>query len=143
MASTLSLVKDVRGCMTHFDPLTPGIVAVQSEGDLTYDELKEALSDCGMDIAKVVFDGSRSYQNAFYADFEQGHYCWIPFQKNPKEVISAMDQQFHSPKFGEARRNHDWMTFRNPPILAASIHGRSVQWLLLRVGAGRCAGAFL
>ena len=111
MANTLSLVKDVRGCMTRFDPLTPEIVAVQSEGDLTYDEPKGALSNCGMDIAKVVFDGSRSYQNAFYADFEQGHYCWIPFQKNPKEVISAMDQQFHSPKFGEARRNHDWMTF--------------------------------
>jgi len=111
MASTLSLVKDVRGCMTRFDPLTPEIVAVQSEGELTYDELQEALSDCGMDIAKVVFDGSRSYQNAFYTDFEHGHYCWIPFQKNPREVISAMDQQFRSPKFGEARRNHDWTTF--------------------------------
>ena len=111
MTTTMNLVKDVRGCMTRFNPLTPEIVAVQSEGDLTYDELKEALSDCGMDIAKVVFDGSRSYQNAFYADFEQGHYCWIPFQKNPREVIRAMDQQFQSPKFGEARRNHDWMTF--------------------------------
>ena len=111
MASKLSLAKDVRGCMTRFDPLTPEIVTIQSEGDLTYDELKEALFECGMDINMVVFDGSRSYQNAFYADFEQGHYCWIPFQKNPREVISAMDQQFHSPKFGEARRNHDWMTF--------------------------------
>ncbi|MCI6435570.1 MAG: hypothetical protein MR828_12600 [Clostridiales bacterium] len=111
MASTLSLVKDVRDCMTRFDPLTPEIFAIQSEGDLTYDELKKALYDCGMDIEKVVFDGSRSYQNAFFADFEQGHYCWVPFQKNPREVISAMDQQFHSPKFGEAWRNHDWMTF--------------------------------
>ena len=111
MASTLSLVKDVRGCMTHFDPLTPEIVAVQSEGELTCGELKEALSDCGMDIEKVVFDGSRSYQNTFFADFEQGHYCWIPFQNNPRKVISAMDQQFHNPKFGEARRNHDWTTF--------------------------------
>ena len=112
MASTLSLVKDVRGCMTHFDPLTPEIVAVQSEGELTCGELKEALSDCGMDIEKVVFDGSRSYQNTFFADFEQGHCCWIPLQKkNLRDVLRNMDQQFRSPKFGEARRNHDWTTF--------------------------------
>ena len=112
MADTLSLIKDVRGCMTRFDPLTPEIVYIQSKGNLTYDELKEALSDCGMDIDKVVFDGTRSYQNAFYADFEQGHYCWILLQKeNLREEIRNMDQQFHNPKFGEARRNHEWTTF--------------------------------
>ena len=71
MQNTLSLVKDVRGCMTRFDPLTPEIVADQTEDGLTYDELKEALEQCGMDIEKVVFDGSRAFQNAFYADFEQ------------------------------------------------------------------------
>lgn len=112
MASTLSLVKDVRGCMTRFDPLTPEVVAEQSEDGLTYDELKEVLSVCGMDINKVVFDGSRSYQNAFYANFEQGHYCWIPFKKeNLKEIIRVLDEQFHSPGFGKARRNHEWETF--------------------------------
>ena len=112
MTNKLSLLNDVRGCMTRFDPLTPEIVDVQSEGDLTYDELKEALSDCGMDIDKVVFDGSRSYQNAFFADFEQGRYCWIPLQKKDlKDVISTMDQQVRSPDFGKARRNHDWQTF--------------------------------
>ena len=61
------------------------------------DELKEVLEECGMDIEKVVFDGSRAFQNAFYADFEQGHYCWIPFQKKGlKDVIRTMDQQFRS-----------------------------------------------
>lgn len=74
MARTMDLVKDVRGSMTRFDPLTPEIVAEQSEDGLTYQELKEVLSVCGMDIDKVVFDGSRRYQNAFFADFEQGHY---------------------------------------------------------------------
>ena len=70
MQNTLSLVKDVRGCMTRFDPLTPEIVAAQTEDGLTYDELKEVLEECGMDIEKVVFDGFRAFQNAFYADFE-------------------------------------------------------------------------
>ena len=60
MQNTLSLVKDVRGCMTRFDPLTPEIVADQAEDGLTYDELKEVLEECGMDIEKVIFDVSRS-----------------------------------------------------------------------------------
>ena len=112
MQEHLSLLMDVRGCMTRFDPLTPEIVAAQSEDGLTYEELKSALAECGMDIKKVVFDGTRSFQNAFYADFEQGHYCWIPFQKRGLvNVIRTMDQQFRSSGFGLARRNHDWVTF--------------------------------
>ena len=81
MQKHLSLLTDVRGCMTRFDPLTPEIVAAQSEDGLTYDELKQVLEECGMNIEKVVFDGTRTFQNAFYADFEKGHYCWIPFQR--------------------------------------------------------------
>ena len=112
MHEHLSLLMDVRGCMTRFDPLTPEIVAAQSEDGLTYEELKSALAECGMDIKKVVFDGTRSFQNAFYADFEQGHYCWIPFQKRGLvNVIRTMDQQFRSSGFDLARRNHDWVTF--------------------------------
>ena len=112
MHEHLSLLMDVRGCMTRFDPLTPEIVEAQSEDGLTYEELKSALAECGMDIKKVVFDGTRSFQNAFYANFEQGHYCWIPFQKRGLvTVIRTMDQQFQSSGFGLARRNHDWVTF--------------------------------
>ena len=112
MHEHLSLLMDVRGCMTRFDPLTPEIVSAQSEDGLSYEELKSALAECGMDIKKVVFDGTRSFQNAFYADFEQGHYCWIPFQKRGLvNVIRTMDQQFQSSGFGLARRNHEWVTF--------------------------------
>ena len=112
MQNHMSLVKDVRGCMTRFDPLTPEIVAAQSEDGLTYDELKCILAEYGMNIDKVVFDGSRSFQNAFYADFEQGHYCWIPFQKaGLRAIINTMDQQFRSPSFGMARKNHEWESF--------------------------------
>ena len=112
MQQHLTLLQDVRGCMTRFDPLTPEIVAAQSQDGLTYEELKTALNECGMGIEKVVFDGSRSFQNAFYADFEHGHYCWIPFQKaGLASVIRTMDQNFRSPGFGLARQNHDWTTF--------------------------------
>ena len=70
MQNTLSLLKDVRGCMTRFDPLTPEIVATQTDDGLTYDELKAVLGQCGMDIEKVSFDSSRSYQNTSFVDFE-------------------------------------------------------------------------
>ena len=43
MHEHLSLLMDVRGCMTRFDPLTPEIVAAQSEDGLTYEELKSAV----------------------------------------------------------------------------------------------------
>ena len=36
MQNHMSLVKDVRGCMTRFDPLTPEIVSSQSDDGLTY-----------------------------------------------------------------------------------------------------------
>ena len=71
MQNTQSLLRDVRGCMTQFNPLTPEIVAAQTDDGLTYDELKVVLGHCGMDIEKVLFDGSRSYQNAFFTDCEQ------------------------------------------------------------------------
>lgn len=112
MQNHLCLLKELRGSMTRFDALTPEIVSAQSEDGLTYEELKEVLSELGMDIDMVVFDGSRTFQNAFYADFEQGHYCWIPFcVAGLKDLIRSLDRQFHSPGFGEARRNHDWTTF--------------------------------
>lgn len=112
MQEHLSLLKDIRGCMTRFDPLTPEIVEAQSDDGLTFNELKEVLAESGMDIAKVVFDCTRVFQNAFYADFEQAHYCWIPFQRSRlKDLISIMDQQFRSVFFGTALKNHEWSTF--------------------------------
>ena len=53
MQNHMSLVKDVRGCMTRFDPLTPEIVSEQSEDGLTYDELKRTLEEFEMSIDKV------------------------------------------------------------------------------------------
>ena len=41
MQKHMSLLADVRGCMTRFDPLTPQIVAAQSEDGLTYEELQK------------------------------------------------------------------------------------------------------
>lgn len=89
MQQHLTLLKDIRGCMTRFDPLAPEIVAKESEDGLTFEELEVVLQECGLDIRNVVYDGSRRLQNAYYADFEHGHYCWIPFQRKGLKVILA------------------------------------------------------
>ena len=112
MQQHLSLLKDVRGCMTRFDPLTPEIVANETEDGLTFEELEAIMKECGMDIQKVVYDGTRRFQNAYYADFEKGHYCWVPFQRtNLKEILSTISANFSHPNFGKARRNCEWETF--------------------------------
>lgn len=112
MQNHLDLIRNVRGSMTRFDPLTPEIVAAQTQDGLTYQELKTAMADYGMDIEKVVYDGSRSFQNAFFADFEHGHYCWIPFQKSDiKAILNAVSKSFRSPNNGAALRNRDWTSF--------------------------------
>ena len=59
MQQHLSLLKDVRGCMTRFDPLTPEIVANETEDGLTFEELEAIMKECGMDIQKVVNSLSR------------------------------------------------------------------------------------
>ena len=79
MQQHLTLLKDVRGCMTRFDPLTPEIVDKETEDGLTFSELEAILKECGMDIQKVVYDGSRRLQNAYYADFEQGQSVFCLF----------------------------------------------------------------
>ena len=112
MQQHLSLLKDVRGCMTRFDPLTPEIVANETEDGLTFEELEAIMKECSMDIQKVVYDGTRRFQNAYYADFEKGHYCWVPFQRtNLKEILSTISANFSHPNFGKARRNCEWETF--------------------------------
>ena len=108
----LTLLREVRGCMTRYDPLTPEIVAKETEDGLTYEELEAVLEECGLDIRKVVYDGSRRFQNAYYADFEQGHYCWVPFQRGGlKEILGTISASFSHPEFGKARRNREWTTF--------------------------------
>lgn len=108
MQKHLSLLADVRGCMTRFDPLTPQIVAAQSEDGLTYEELQTVLAECGMDIRKVVFDGTRSFQNAFYADFEQGHYCWITTPELLGRSLNSMHCRCTLP--GSLMMRFGWIT---------------------------------
>ena len=55
------LIREVRGVMTRFDPLTEEIVSERSEDGLTYAELADTLSAHGLDIHKVVYDPNNYY----------------------------------------------------------------------------------
>lgn len=112
MQKHMDLLSDIRGCMTRFDPLTPEIVATESSDGLTYEELKTVMQECGMAIEKVVYDGTRRFQNAFFVDFELGHYCWIPFQKaNLKAILSTANRFSLDRSASPSLQNHRWDTY--------------------------------
>ena len=49
-----AFIQDIRGCLTRFDPLTQATVAAETKDGLTYLELKEAMSECGMDTKEGI-----------------------------------------------------------------------------------------
>ena len=62
------LIREVRGVMTRFEPLTEEIVVACTQDGLTYAELSDALSTYGLSIEKVVHDPTRKIFNTCYAD---------------------------------------------------------------------------
>lgn len=71
------LIREVRGVMTRFEPLTEEIVSTHAADGLTYSELTEVLRSYGLDIRKVVHDPSRQILSTYYADYHRGLYCLI------------------------------------------------------------------
>ena len=64
------LIREVRGVMTRFEPLTEEIVAACTQDGLTYAELSDALSAYGLSIDRLVYkDGSfNSYSLLLFMD---------------------------------------------------------------------------
>lgn len=86
------LIREVRGVMTRFEPLTKEIVAARTEDGLTYEELSSALSSYGLNIKKVVHDPSRKIFDTFYADYELGLYANIVLQR--QYIFGAGQEEF-------------------------------------------------
>lgn len=78
----LLLLRETRGVMTKFGPLTEEIVTTCTKDGLTYEELSAALSAYGLHIEKVVHDPTRKIFNTFYADYELGLYAVIILQRD-------------------------------------------------------------
>ena len=75
------LIREVRGVMTRFEPLTEEIVVACTQDGLTYAELSDALSTYGLSIEKVVHDPTRKIFNTCYADYDLGLYADIILQR--------------------------------------------------------------
>ena len=75
------LIREVRGVMTRFEPLTEEIVAACTQDGLTYAELSDALSAYGLSIEKVMHDPTRKIFNTCYADYDLGLYADIILQR--------------------------------------------------------------
>lgn len=79
---SFDLCKEIRGCMTEFQQITPEFIEKLSCEGLTFEELKTAMHKAGLSIDNVVCDTNRVFQNAFYADYENGKYCEIYLQRS-------------------------------------------------------------
>lgn len=77
-----TFVKEMLGSMTHFELLTPALLAEAASEGLTYEELELSMSQLGLDIKKILIDHNKKYRQAYYVDFEKGFYSEILFQKS-------------------------------------------------------------
>ncbi len=84
---SFNLCKEIRGCMTEFQKLTPELVEQLSCDGLTYTELDNVLKKEGFSIDNVICDPSRVFQNAFYADYENGKYFEVYLQHTYLEQL--------------------------------------------------------
>lgn len=114
------LIREVRGVMTRFDPLTEEIVSERSEDGLTYAELADTLSAHGLDIHKVVYDPTRHIFNCFYADYDHGLYATLQLTRSyihgtGREELRALAKQGG---FCRALVDQDWDTYylRHVPL---------------------------
>lgn len=83
------LIREVRGVMTRFEPLTEEIVTACTQDGLTYEELSAALSAYGLSIEKVVHDPTRKIFNTCYADYDLGLYAGPSFCKGNSSAAPA------------------------------------------------------
>lgn len=105
-----ALIREVRGVMTRFEPLTEEIIAACTHDGLTYEELSEALCSYGLRIDKVVHDPTRKIFNTFYADYDMGLYAEIILQREYIWVASQVEFRKLAEHGGKCRTlaRQDW-----------------------------------
>lgn len=107
-----TFVKEMLGSMTHFELLTPALLAEAASEGLTYEELESSMSQLGLDIKKILIDPNKKYRQAYYVDFEKGFYSEILFQKSCLDSLLRITAA--SLKEGNGNRHleaQEWQTF--------------------------------
>lgn len=69
-----TIVQEVRGAMTCFEPLTAEAVDDAAQGTVTLPELAAILEPLGLELKYVVHDPARHCLSTFYADYHRGLY---------------------------------------------------------------------
>lgn len=107
------LIREVRGVMTRFEPLTEEIVSTHAADGLTYSELTEVLRSYGLDIRKVVHDPSRQILSTYYADYHRGLYCLILLQREYLHGAGLAEFRALARKgeISSALAEQDWSTY--------------------------------
>ncbi len=114
-------IQEIRGSMTRFEKVTPEQVAACSGGDLTYEQLAIFLAKYGLSIEFVLHDPSRSFQNTFYADFDNALYRALYLSRNYLEGGGLADLESFSRLVREGNvylKDKDWdsLYFHTVPL---------------------------
>lgn len=76
------LLRQVRGSMTHFEPLSEKNISKVAEEGLTMEEVRTVFAEAGLDANKIIVDPERVIYNVYYADFESGLYFEVVLSKD-------------------------------------------------------------
>ena len=72
--NSTSLIQDLRGVMTRFEPLTADSLAKAVPEELTFAEFSALMQSYDLSLNLIVHDPTRHYLNTFYADYQYGRY---------------------------------------------------------------------
>lgn len=87
----MKLYMELRGSMTHFEPLTEAAFSHCPENDLTMEELEEILTACGLSMEYIVHDPDREFVNTFYADY--AHSLYLPLYMNRQYLVQNLTRK--------------------------------------------------
>lgn len=111
--NSTSLIQDLRGVMTRFEPLTADSLAKAVPEELTFAEFSALMQSYDLSLNLIVHDPTRHYLNTFYADYQYGRYLELYLNNQYlREVLPERLRRF--PKEGEAVEElvkQDWKGF--------------------------------
>ena len=115
------VVQELLGSIGKIEPITPEQVERLSDGELTYQELDEFLSQFGLSVQNIICDPERRILNTYYADYAKGIYKELSLRLNLlKNQISGFKRLSWFAKYGNPYlQMEQWAAFYSDSVPVA------------------------